>query len=112
MKKLILSIAVLLFMGTTFVSANELNPKKSYERTTQELSKLLNPTSAVGELDNDVLIKVKIRITQNHEIVVLNTNSNNFELNGYIKEMLNYRMLESNELAVNSDYVFEVNFKS
>lgn len=112
MKKLILSIAILLFMGTTFVSANELNPKKSYESTTQELSKLLNPTSAVGVLDKEVLIKVKIRITQNHEIVVLNTNSNNFELNKYIKEKLNYRMLESNELDVNGDYVFVVNFKS
>lgn len=112
MKKLILSIAILLFMGTTFVSANELNPKKSYKRTTQELSKLLNPTSAVGELDNGVLVKVKIRITQNHEVVVLDTNSNNFELNRYIKEMLNYRMLKSNELAVNDDYVFVVNFKS
>lgn len=113
MKKLILSIALVLLLGTTtFVSANELKPKKSYEGTAQELTTFLKPSFEVGELENDVLVRVKVMITANNEIVVLQTNSNNLELNNYIKERLNYKSLSTNELEVDNSYVFEINFKS
>ena len=113
MKKLIVSIALVLLLGSTsFVSANELKPKKSYEGTNQELTTLLTPVSAVGELENNQIIRVKVMITDNNEIVVLQTNSNNLELNNYIKEKLNYKKLSSNELVLNNRYEFEINFKS
>jgi hypothetical protein len=112
MKKLILSIVLTLFVGIVFVSAKELKPKKSYSRANQEISNLLTPSSAVGELENQVIVKVKIRITANNEIVVLETNTPIEELNDYIIESLNYKKLNSSELEIDNEYVFDVNFKS
>lgn len=112
MKKLILSISLVLFMSVSFVSAKETSPKKNYVRVSKELSRLLSPTSDVGELESEKVVKVKIRINSNNEIVVLQTNSINMELNDYIKNNLNYKMLNSTELKVDQDYVFDVKFKS
>ena len=110
MKKLILSIALVLFMGIEFVSASEIGPKKSYVMTNKQLTSLLSSTTSVGELENQVIVKVKITITDAKEIVVLNTNSTNDDLNYYIKKVLNYEKLNSNELAIGKNYVFDVNF--
>lgn len=113
MKKIIVTIVLaLLFGGTSFVSANELKPRKSYVSINQELTTLLNPKSEVGVLENDVIIRVKVTINANNEIVVLKTNSNNLELNNYINEKLNYKKLSTNELEMYGMYEFEINFKS
>lgn len=113
MKKLIVTIVlVLLFGGTSLVSANELKPRKSYVDIHQELTTLLNPKSEVGVLENDVIIRVKVTINANNEIIVLKTNSNNLELNSYINEKLNYIKLSTNELEMYGMYEFEINFKS
>ncbi len=112
MKKLILSIVLTLFTGVLFTSAIELKPKKSYLRANHEISNLLTPSTAVGELESQVIVKVKIRITTNNEIVVLETNSNNVELNDYIINNLNYKKMSSSELEIDNEYVFDVNFKS
>jgi hypothetical protein len=113
MKKLFLSIAqVLLFASTTLISANELKSKTSFQGTNQELTTLLTPESPVEELEHDVTIVVKIRITANNEIIVLKTNSNNLELNDYIIEKLNHKKLFSNELAKENYYEFKINFTS
>ncbi|SHG88172.1 hypothetical protein SAMN05443549_10813 [Flavobacterium fluvii] len=112
MKKLILSISLVLFMSVSFVSAKETSSKKNHVRVSKELSRLLSPTSDIGELEDEKVVKVKIRINSNNEIVVLQTNSTNVELNNYIKNNLNYKMLNSTELKVDQDYVFDVKFKS
>ena len=112
MKKLMLSVVVTLFMNIVFVSANELKPKKNYFRANQEITNLLMPSSAVGELESQVIVKVKIRITANNEIVVLETNTDVAQLYDYIIENLNYKKLSSSELEIDNEYVFDVNFKS
>ncbi|WPR71236.1 hypothetical protein SLW70_15030 [Flavobacterium sp. NG2] len=112
MKKLMLSVVLTFIVGIVFVSAKELKPKKSYLRANQEISNLLIPSSAVGELESPVVVKVKIRITANNEIVVLETNSSISELNDYIIENLNYQRLTSSDLEIDKEYVFDVNFKS
>lgn len=113
MKKLILSIALVLLSGSTsFLSANELKSKSSFVGTNQELTTLLNPEFPVGELENDVLVVVKIMINAKNEIVVLKTNSNNLELNDYILEKLNSKKLLSNELKKDKSYEFKINFTS
>ena len=112
MKKLMVSVVVTLFMSIVFVSANELKPKKNYFKANQELANLLTPSSSVGELESQVVVKVKIRITANNEIVVLETNTDIAQLNDYIIENLNYKKLSSSELEIDNEYVFNVNFKS
>ena len=112
MKKLILSISLVLFMSVSFVSAKETRSEKKHVRASKELSRLLSPTSDLGELEDEKVVKVKIRINSNNEIVVLQTDSTDAELNNYVKNNLNYKMLNSTELKVDQDYVFDVKFKS
>jgi hypothetical protein len=54
---------------------------------------------------------VKIRISADNEIVVLQTNTTNSELSNYIKVSLNYKKLSSFELGLDKEYVFDVNFQ-
>ncbi|WPR71235.1 hypothetical protein SLW70_15025 [Flavobacterium sp. NG2] len=112
MRKSVVLLVVALIMNVAFVSAKELSPRKSYARTTQELTSLLSPTSAVEELENDVVVKVRVLITLTGDIVVLETNAENKSLENYIKDNLNYKKLATNELEAGNDYVFEVNFKA
>lgn len=112
MKNLKLSIALLLLMSTAFISVKGENPKKSFVSINKELTTLLIPTTEVGLLDKDEFVKVKIVITQNNEIVVLHTNSDNNELNNYIKSSLNYKKLTTNELEREMNYEFEIRFKA
>ncbi|WP_366183904.1 hypothetical protein [Flavobacterium ovatum] len=111
MKKLSVSIALVLLMCTAFVSANELKPKKTYSNVSSELATLLAPDGAVGDLENETVVKVKIRINADNEIVVLQTNTTNAELSNYIKVSLNYKKLSSFELGLDKEYVFDVNFQ-
>ncbi len=110
MKKLILSILFVLFVGISFVSAKEKSVNDNSVRAYQELTELLRTDSADGELENEHVVKVKIRINSDNEIVVLQTSSEKAELKNYIKNHLNYKMLKSTELKVDKDYVFDVKF--
>ena len=112
MKKLVVLLVFALSMNVAFVSAKELGPKKTYMVTANELASLLSPTMPVGELEADLIVKVKVMITENNEIIVLGTNTDNEALTAYIEKNLNYIKLSSNELSPGKNYVFEVKFKS
>lgn len=112
MKKQILSIVLTMFMGIAFASAKELKPKKSYANASQQINQLLTPSSEVGELEKAVIVRVKIKINSNNQIVVLETNAPTADLNNYIISNLNYKVLTSAELEIDNEYVFVVNFKS
>lgn len=112
MKKLVVLLVFALSMNVAFVSAKELGPKKSYMVTANELTTLLNPTVPVVELESDLVVKVKLMLTENNEIIVLETNTEIEELTTYIEKNLNYVKLSSNELSPGKKYVFEVKFKS
>ena len=112
MKNIVRILVVALILNVSFLSAKELGPKKSYAKTAQELTVLLNPTTPVGELENEELVKVKIMINEKNEIIVLDTFSANEDLSEYIEETLSQVILKTNELKVNQSYTFEVKFKS
>ncbi len=111
MKKLILSVIVTLFISTAFAAEKEPNPKDSFNGIYKELSKMLNLSSGNQSLNEDVLVKVKITLNDNHEIVVLSTNTNNEDLNYYIKNSLNYQKIASEDLSVGRNFVFLVRFE-
>ena len=112
MKKLVVLLVFALSMNVAFVSAKELGPKKTYMVTVSELSTLLNPTESFVELESDLVVKIKVMITENNEIIVLGTSTENEALVAYIEKNLNYIKLSSNELSPGKKYVFEVKFKS
>ncbi len=112
MKKLFLSAIVTLFMSTAFATVKGISPlDDTYAQTSRELSKLLNAFNSVEELNEEVLVKVLITINESHEIVVLQTNSKNAQVTSYIKNVLNYKKLPSDQLVTGKDYSFTVKFK-
>ncbi|KDN56114.1 hypothetical protein [Flavobacterium seoulense] len=110
MKNLFLSVIVTLFMGTAFAADKSPKTAKNFDETYKELTRLLNTYPNLGGLDQDVLVKVKIAINENHEIVVLSTNAENEDLNYYIKNTLNYQKLSAQELETGKGLVFLVRF--
>jgi hypothetical protein len=111
MKKLAL-VVVALIMNVTFVSAKDSDSKKSFDKTNEEFGALLKPISSVGELYNDVVVRVRVHVNQNNEIIVLDASTQNKELASYIKEKLNYKKLSTNELLADEDYYFNIKFKA
>jgi hypothetical protein len=112
MKKLILSAIVSLFASATFASTTNEDPTVVLSKTTKELSQLLNTSYAEGILEKEELVRVAFTVNDLHQVVVLQVNSKNSEIQTYVKQVLNYKVLSSNELTVGKDYVFEVRFKN
>lgn len=110
MKKLFLSVIVTLFMSTAFAANKTPNTTKNYDETFRELTKLLNTYPNFGGLDEDLVVKVRIVLNENHEIVVMSTNTADENLNSYIKNTLNYQKLLANDLEVGKGLVFLVKF--
>lgn len=110
MKKLFLSVIVSLFMSTAFAADKSPNTAKNFDETYRELTKLLNTFPNFSGLDEDVVVKVRIAINENHEIVVMSTDTINEDLNYYIKNTLNYQKLFADELKVGKGLVFLIKF--
>lgn len=110
MKKLFLSVIVSLFMSTAFAADKSPNTAKNFDETYRELTKLLNTFPSFSGLDEDVVVKVRIAINENHEIVVMSTDTINEDLNYYIKNTLNYQKLFADELKVGKGLVFLIKF--
>lgn len=110
MKKLFLSVIVSLFMSTAFAADKSPNTAKNFDETYRELTKLLNTYPNFSGLDEDVVVKVRIAINENHEIVVMSTDTINEDLNYYIKNTLNYQKLFADELKVGKGLVFLIKF--
>jgi hypothetical protein len=110
MKKLILSVIVSLFMSVAFASSKEFDPIRKLSQTSKDLSQLLNSDFAFEELNKEISVKVFIVFNKKNEILVLNTDTENVELNTYIKDRLNYKKIASSELSINKEYSFVVKF--
>lgn len=112
MKNPLVLLVVALIMNVSFVSAKEPNLESKYVKTNKEFQAFLTPSSSIGELENDVVVRVRVYVNSNREIVVMHTNAENTDLANYIKETLNYKKLNSDELVAGQNYVFYANFKA
>lgn len=110
MKKLILSVVVTLFLTTAFAAEKPAKDPVALNYTFKEIAKLLNNYSTFSVLDQEVVVKVRIAINENNEMVVLSTNSANEDLNSYIKSTLNYKKLSAEELGDRKGLIFLVKF--
>jgi hypothetical protein len=111
MKKVLLSAIVSLFASATFASTINEDPTVALSKTNKELSQLLNKSYSEEILEKEELVKVIFTVNELQQVVVLQVNSNNSDIQSYVKQALNYKKLSSNELSVGKDYVFEVRFK-
>lgn len=112
MKNLFLTIIITLFVGNAIVFAKNEEPKILLIKTSKELTHLLNSVYSDGFLESDEKVKVLFTVNELHQIVVLQVNSNNSDIQTYVKQALNYKRLPSNELKVGQEYAVIVNFKA
>jgi hypothetical protein len=112
MKKLLLSAIVSLFASATFATVINEDPTVVLFKTNKELTQLLNTSYSDNILEKEELVRVSFTVNELHELVVLQVNSDNSEIQSYVKRVLNYKKLSSNELTVGKKYVFEVRFKN
>ena len=110
MRKLILLAVALLFMTTAFATEKSTTSPEDYNETYKEITKILNNYPTLSGLEGDVLVKVRIAINENHEMVVLSTNTKDEDINYYIKNSLNYKKLKADDLEAGKGLVFLVKF--
>ncbi|MGQ7946907.1 hypothetical protein [Flavobacterium sp. WC2509] len=111
MKKLFLTVIATLFIANTFANTNHPNPIEKIE-TNKELTTLFNSSPFSENAYQEVLVKVKITLNENREIVVVETNSKDNVLNDYIKNTLNNQKIASDELRAGEDLEFAIIFTS
>lgn len=111
MKKLFLSAIVSLFVSSVFASTINEDPIVGPSKTTKELSQLLNSSFTEDILEKEESVRVTFTVNELRQLVVLQVNSDNSDIQYYVKQTLNYKKLSSNELIVGKNYAFEVKFK-
>ena len=110
MRKLFLSAVALLFMTTAIAAKKSSDKPEEYKDTYKEIAKILNTNPTFTGLEQDVLVKVRIAINENHEMVVLSTNTTNEDINYYIKNSLNYKKLNTEDIEAGNGLIFLVKF--
>ena len=112
MKKLFLSVIVSLFVCSAFASTNNEDPTVAVSKTAKELTQLLNDSFNGNVLENEELIKVIFTVNELHELVVLQVNSDDSNIQYYVKNALNYKKVSSDELIVGKEYAFKIKFQN
>lgn len=109
MKNLFLTLVVVLFVNVAF--ANNEDPKPVLVETSRELSHILNSVSTEAFLEREESSRVLFVVNDLNQIVVLKIQSENPDVQNYIKNALNYKKLTSKQLNVGEKYLFVVKFK-
>ena len=100
-------LALVLLVGTTLSAATILPPveKINKEEAIAEIAQLLkNPTF---ELEEDTRASVILIVNSKNELVVLSVNTENSQVESYVKNRLNYKKLE-NPLEKGKEYKLPV----
>ena len=86
-------LALALLVGTTLFATNPDVNKVNKDKVSQEIAQLLKgPTF---ELDEDTAASVILMVNKNNELVVLSVDTENAQIERYIKSRLNYKKLEN-----------------
>ncbi len=104
------TIKTMLLVGaiafSSVLSASNDPKKNTSSEISQEISKLLKDPSFT--VVNDVFATVKVMFNENNEIVVLNVDSKDNTVEGYIKTRLNYKSLQNDVTNKNRYYIVPV----
>ena len=105
MRKLSLTLAALVLLGssTAFAALNAANSETS--TTTSEMTKLLKNPSFI--VDHEMEANVLFTVNDENEIVVLSVETESSEVESYVKDRLNNKELKS-DLECGKQYVLPV----
>src|SRR6187431_1195863 len=110
MKKLFLSVTFILFASSIFATTLIDDPIPVLPKTSKELSQFLNSTQSDKVLENEEVANILFTVNDLNQIVVLQVQSNNPDVQDFVKKALNYKKLPSDDLIVGNKYIFEAKF--
>ncbi|MCZ6594659.1 MAG: hypothetical protein O6943_07080 [Bacteroidetes bacterium] len=96
-----ITLALVLLVGTTLFAANPIADKVNKEEASLEIAQLLK--GPLFELDVDTHASVLLIINSENELVVLSVDTENEQVERYIKNRLNYKKLK-NSLEIGKEY--------
>ena len=105
--KMLLLVFAITFSG--LVSANTDPDKENPTTLTEEIATLLD-TPKFRVADNQV-VNVTFILNKSNEIIVLEVDTENYELESYIKSKLNYSKINLDLDTANKTYIIPVRFK-
>ena len=109
MKTIKILLLVTVFSFGQLITANTTPNSEPATTISGEIEKLLENPSF--DVDQDLTATVKLVINDNNEMVVLSVNSENSELDGFIKSRLNYTKLSSQLSSGKKTYLVPVTIK-
>jgi hypothetical protein len=108
-----LILAITLAFSTSLFANNGNDPTDGNKNISTVISeKLTSPdlNTAMGD-EKEVDILIKCRVNGNNEIVVIETNAKGKDMDRYIKNKLNYKVLKISNLQYKKAYLINVKFK-
>jgi hypothetical protein len=108
-----LILAVTLAFSTSLFANNGNDPvDDNKDISTVIYEKLTSPdlNIAMGN-EKEVDVLIKCRVNRNNEIVVMGTNAEDEDMDGYIKRKLNYEILDVSGLQYDKMYFINVKFQ-
>ncbi len=88
-----ITLALALLIGTTLTAANPIADKVNKEEVSQEIAQLLK--GPLFELDVDTAASVILIVNSENELVVLSVDTEDEQVERYIKNRLNYKKLKN-----------------
>ena len=105
-RSILMTALFAIILGTT-ASANN-DPKAVTARS--EIKKLIQKSSLVEDLKEDLTVNVTFQINAKNEIIVISTDTD--KMDRRIKSVLNYKKLKSSDMKVNVSYTLPVVLKT
>ena len=102
------TLCIISVMTTSSIAATVSEYNSDPLTTSQQLLKHLQKID-ISDLEKDKTVMVHFIINENHEIVVLSTNDEEFDHR--MKTCLNYKKLDNSKLFINKDYWLPITFK-
>jgi hypothetical protein len=106
--KALLLVVALTFNSVLFASTNSEDLKADSAVITNEIGKLLQNPSFL--IEKEIVARVTLTLNKNNEMVVLSVDSENTQIESFIKSRLNYNELPSAVSAVDKIFIVPVRF--
>lgn len=101
-------VASFLVVGTTFANSNGMSPDKNLRA---EIISLIDQPVSSFFSEESLVANLKLMVNGNHELIVIDTGTENEELDSYLKSKLNYKKVNASDILHFNFYCVKVEFK-
>lgn len=92
------------------ISASTDNPSDNLKSVTEQIETYLKFSEV--KVYDDVIVNIKFKINENNKIIIISSDSNNYDISKFIKTRLNSKKLSINKTNNYRFYSIPVKFKA